>query len=168
MKKIAILLMLMVFGTMTAQQTKVYLKKDVEKLIAENIASGVIAKNPIVVLDGIHVLDFKNVSSEWRFNGTADVVPKNSTVFTTKFGDIAKNGVVMLHSVIVLNADAKKTLSQSKVLYLLDGKEVSSTELHGINPDNIASVKVIKDADKIAKYTTKQDYDGVVLITSNQ
>jgi serpin B len=53
--------------------------------------------------------------------------------------------------------------SNNRLLYVLDNKIISQTELQTINPDNIESMKVFKDNEEIAKYSSK-DYDGVIVI----
>jgi len=49
-------------------------------------------------------------------------------------------------------------------LFVVDKKIVSQAELKNINPDNIESINVYKDNDKMAKYSSK-NYDGIIVIT---
>ena len=70
-----------------------------------------------------------------------------------------------------LQCDSKKITLNSKnvrvqkqnILCILDGKEILQENLRKINPDNIKSIDVIKNAEGIKKYTQKK-YDGVVVI----
>jgi hypothetical protein len=65
------------------------------------------------------------------------------------------------HEKYLLKANpAKQT---SNVLYLLDGKKISSDTMRKISTDSISSIHVIKDVKKIKKYTPKK-YDGIILI----
>lgn len=57
------------------------------------------------------------------------------------------------------NPERKK----SNVLYLLNGKEISSDIMKEIDPESIASINVIKDTEGIKKYT-QEKYDGIILI----
>jgi pyrroloquinoline quinone biosynthesis protein B len=49
------------------------------------------------------------------------------------------------------------------ILYLLDGKKISSVIMREINPDSISSMHVIKDAEKMKTYTQEQ-YSSILLI----
>lgn len=54
----------------------------------------------------------------------------------------------------------------SKVLVLVDGKEVTDTDVKGLKPETIESVSVLKDQASIAKYGDRANgKEGVVLIT---
>ncbi len=58
---------------------------------------------------------------------------------------------------------AVNSISESKVLFLLNEKPITQAELEKINPDKIESVKVIKNKKEIAEYTS-DEYDGVIII----
>lgn len=53
--------------------------------------------------------------------------------------------------------------SNKKVLFLIDGKEISEEDLEKIDPNDIEEITVIKNKELISNYTT-EDYDGVVII----
>jgi predicted alpha/beta superfamily hydrolase len=64
----------------------------------------------------------------------------------------------------VIEANKKMREEQrSNILYILDGEEILQDTLRKINPDDIKSIDVIKNAEGIKKYTKKK-YDGVVVI----
>ena len=63
---------------------------------------------------------------------------------------------------ITLNSKNVRVQKQN-ILYILDGKEILQETLRNINPDNIKSIDIIKNAEGIKKYTQKK-YDGVVVI----
>jgi hypothetical protein len=57
--------------------------------------------------------------------------------------------------------------SNSKVLYILDGKKISDKSLKKINSKRIKSVSIIKSKKEVAKYTKKK-IDGVIIITTKK
>ena len=54
--------------------------------------------------------------------------------------------------------------SNSKVLYIIDGKKISNKSLKKINSKNIESLQVIKNKKELLKYTKKK-FDGAIIIT---
>ncbi len=68
--------------------------------------------------------------------------------------------------IVIQQKTTEKTdkISDKNILYLIDGKEISSKDIHKINTNNIHSITVIKGKKDIKKYTDKY-YDGVVIIT---
>lgn len=56
-----------------------------------------------------------------------------------------------------------KSISESKALFLVDGKVFAQEEIEKIEPNDIDTITVIKDKKEIEKYTT-DNYDGVVII----
>ena len=51
-----------------------------------------------------------------------------------------------------------------KVLYLVNDRQVTLTDLESMDPNLIESIEVIKDVGQIRQYTS-DDYDGLILIT---
>ena len=78
------------------------------------------------------------------------------------YGEQSLNGVLLIETK-PFQEKAAKSISDSKVLFLLNDKPITQAELEKINHDSIESVDVIKDKKEIAKYTT-DEYDGVVII----
>mgnify|MGYP001280460913 CR=1 FL=1 len=78
------------------------------------------------------------------------------------YGKQSLNGVLLIETK-PFQEKAVKSISDSKVLYLLNEKPITQTELEKIDPDTIESVEVIKNEKEIAKYTTDK-YDGVVIM----
>jgi serpin B len=54
--------------------------------------------------------------------------------------------------------------SNSRILYVMDKKIISRAEFEAIIPEDIEKFKVLKDEEKIRKYTSG-NYDGVIVIT---
>jgi hypothetical protein len=52
--------------------------------------------------------------------------------------------------------EGKYKKQRFSVLYLLDGKKISSVIMREINPDSISSMHVTKDAEKMKTYTQEQ------------
>ena len=63
---------------------------------------------------------------------------------------------------IKINQD-QKTLTKGKVLFLLEGREITMAELKDLEPDYVKSIRVVKDKDEMVKFTSK-DYAGLVII----
>ena len=83
-----------------------------------------------------------------------------------KYGDKGKNGVVIITT---KNENASKITVKisGEALYKVDGKEVSRKDVDKLNPDDIASVNVLKGDAAIKKYGEKAK-DGVVEITTKK
>lgn len=64
----------------------------------------------------------------------------------------------------VIQEKASKTISDSKVLYLIGDRPITPEEFKTINPDDIDSIKIIKDRLELSKYASDK-YDGVVIVT---
>jgi hypothetical protein len=68
---------------------------------------------------------------------------------------------------INVNTSGRETSNNKipdNVLYIVDGKEITKEEMENINPENIESINVLKDAESIKEYGEKAK-DGVVIIT---
>lgn len=57
-----------------------------------------------------------------------------------------------------------RSLSDVKILYIIDGKEMPESVLETLNPNDIANITVIKNKETISTYSD-EDYEGVILIT---
>lgn len=58
---------------------------------------------------------------------------------------------------------ASKAFVDHNVLFIVDGKELTNSNLKSIDPNTIESINVIKNKLEIRNYTYK-DYDGVIVI----
>lgn len=81
---------------------------------------------------------------------------------TDIYGNQGLNGVLLIETK-PFQEKAVKSISEGKVLFLLNEKPITQAELEKINPDKIESVKVIKNKKEIAEYTS-DEYDGVIII----
>lgn len=68
----------------------------------------------------------------------------------------------------LLNSTFKKqdsrSLSEIKILYFIDGKEMPASVLETLDKNDISNITVIKNKETISTYTD-EDYEGVILIT---
>lgn len=127
---------------------------------------------PLYILDGQPVPSVENISPE---NIESISVLKNASS-TALYGEKGKNGVILI-TTKKRNIENYETQSSSwgnkvthftesaaskDALIIIDGKE-SATQLNEINPDQIASVKVLKGEAATEKYGAKGER-GVVEI----
>jgi len=56
-----------------------------------------------------------------------------------------------------------QSLSDLKILYIVNGEEKPESVLKELDPNDIQTVTVIKGKEQIANYTT-EDYDGVIIV----
>jgi hypothetical protein len=163
---------LIIFGFLTfngfAQQ---YLLADensdknmIADFIQKSIAEKKLKKNPVIVVnervlkdDQLDKLNFYK-SEILEFSLIAMDNPQMEGIY----GKQSLNGVVLIETK-PFQERAAKTISDSKVLYLLNDKPITQAELEKINPDKIKSVDVIKNEKEILKYTSEK-VDGVVII----
>ena len=64
-----------------------------------------------------------------------------------------------------LNSDGQYVVTNKSPLILVDGVEMSATQINQMNPNDIEAMSVIKDASAAAIYGTKAPF-GVILITT--
>jgi hypothetical protein len=139
-------------------------KNMIANFIEKSIAEKKLKKNPVIVVNE-RVL--KNDQLD-RFNFyKSDIlefrlIAMDNTEMKEIYGEQSLNGVILIETKPFQERDVK-SISDSKILYLLNGKTITHDELIKINPDKIESVEVIKDKKEIAKYTT-EEYEGVLVI----
>ncbi|MCD7932788.1 MAG: TonB-dependent receptor plug domain-containing protein [Tannerellaceae bacterium] len=93
------------------------------------------------------------------------------------YGPEADSGVMLIttkHAAIqqlTFKKESKKSLkvygTKEEPLILMDGKEISNKEFELINPQQIESISILKDADSAKQYGEKSKH-GVVLITTKR
>lgn len=66
-----------------------------------------------------------------------------------------------------VTSQKKLSLDDTRVLILVDGKQVSTQTLQALDPGQIMSIEVIKNSDDVRKYTSAP-YEGVVKINLKQ
>ncbi|WNH13037.1 hypothetical protein [Thalassobellus suaedae] len=165
-------LFLIIFGLLTFSGfSQDYLLADensdktmIADFIEKSIAEKKLKKNPVIVVnervlkdDELDKLNFYK-SDILEFS----LVAMDNTQMVEIYGEQSLNGVLLIETK-PFQEKAAKSISDSKVLFLINDKQITQAELKKINPDTIESLNVIKDKKEIAKYTT-DEYDGVVII----
>lgn len=133
--------------------------------IKESIKTGEVKKKPIIVIDGKpyrYDFELKNDRLQISKRDIENIEILKNNVGIRIYGEFAKDGVLIVTTKIYNNNDPK-SLNNSNVLILLENKEINKSEMEKIKPDDISSIDVIKDKEKIKLFTSK-DYDGVIII----
>jgi len=139
-------------------------KTMIADFIEKSIVEKKMRKNPVIVVNervlNENELDKLNFykSDILEFN----LIAMNNPQMVDIYGEQSLNGVLLIETK-PFQERASRSISESKVLILLDDKQITQAELEKINPDTIESVDVIKDKKEIAKYATDK-YDGIVII----
>lgn len=140
-------------------------KNMIADFIEKSIAEKKLKKNPVIVVnervlkDGeLDKLNFYK-SDIIEFNIIAMDNPQMEGIY----GKQSLNGVLLIETK-PFQERAAKSISDSKVLILLNEKPITEAELEKINPNEVESVNVVKDKNEISKYTSDK-VDGVLIIT---
>jgi hypothetical protein len=140
-------------------------KKFLIQTIKNSSNTGEIQKKPIIVLDGKpyrYNYELKSQKLQISKNDIQKIEVLKKKVGIEIYGDYARDGVIVLTTKTNSIKDSNTT-GNSKVLILLEDKKISRNEMESINPDDIDSIEVLKNTDKIKEYTA-EDYDGVIII----
>lgn len=125
-----------------------------------------ITDSPLLVIDGFAISYSDYLARERRLSNAdvkqIELLPKKSKTAITVYGDRAKGGVLLIMTSHA-RTQSKQSVDKSKVLFLLEGKEITMKELEQLNPNDIESIEVIKDSTAVRKIT-EDDYEGVVKI----
>ena len=165
-------LFLIIFGLLTFSGfSQDYLLADensdktmIADFIKKSIAEKKLKKNPVIVVNERVLKD--NELDKLNFYKSdileLSLIAMGDPKMVDFYGKQSLNGVLLIETK-PFQEKAVKSISDSKVLYLLNEKPITQTELEKIDPDTIESVEVIKNEKEIAKYTTDK-YDGVVIM----
>ena len=139
-------------------------KKSLADFIHTAIEGNILNQNPVVIVNE-RVLE----KEEWADLSfyKPDILDmsfmvKDNPEMVEIYGNQGINGVLLIETKPVQER-AARTVSQSKVLFLLDNKPIEQDDLEKINPDDVQTITVIKNESEIAKYTS-DEYDGVIII----
>lgn len=145
--------------------------------------------NPLFVLDGVVVSkkELDAVAPE-EIESIAVLKDKSATAI---YGEKGKNGVVLLTTKIGNATKKSENNFQGKVvgfqvkqdsvgttkshtikypvdvLYVIDGVKMSSEDMKGVDPNNIESINVLKDASAMVKYG-REGKNGVIEVTTKK
>lgn len=171
--------------TITAALTDILVYSFVGTVPVEEAAQGannvtIILKDDTIALDELQVVAFGRQKKESVVSSITTITPGElrvpSSNITTAFagrmaGVIAyqrsgepglDNAEFFIRGITTFSADGKKD-----PLILIDGIEMSSTDLARINVDDIASFSVMKDANSAALYGAR-GANGVILVTTKE
>jgi hypothetical protein len=133
----------------------------ISQYINDIYIKGKISKSPLIVIDG-NVFKYSKFRRTYKTLSKNEIreiryLEKNSEAAIDIFGNLGKTGVIII---------ATTSLKIPKVLYLLDGYEISEAEFTKIlrNKD-IYSFEMIDNKDDIKKYTP-ENYDFVWIAKS--
>jgi uncharacterized protein YcfL len=132
--------------------------------INEYSKNGEISKKPIIVVDGVpnrFDYELKNKKLQLSKAEIKKIESLKNDVGIRLYGDYAKGGVL----IVTTNSYVSKepTTDKNKILFLLEDKAISESEMEKIDPKDIDSIDVIKDKEKVKQYTS-ENYIGVVII----
>jgi len=127
--------------------------------------TGETSRKPLIVVDGIPYrynkeLKKERLQLEKKDIKQIDIIKKDVAIKI--YGDEAQSGLVLITAKTSPAKDSK-SMDESKVLFLLEDKEISKSEMEKIDPTDIESIDVIKNKEKVKQYTS-DEYDGVVII----
>ena len=133
--------------------------------IKKSSASGEVKRKPIIVIDGKpyrydYELKTEGLQISKKDIKQIDILKKD--VGVEIYGEYAKDGVIIVTTKSSSSNDSKP-YNDSKVLILLENKEISQSEMEAIDPNDVESIEVIKNKEKVKSFTS-EDYDGVVII----
>ncbi len=169
MKKITLLFLLVISYAGFAQQ---YLLKDdntdknfISNFIAKNIEEGNITSTPLILLNNKTLSEEELDQFNFYRNDIAamSAFDRDNKKMVEVYGNKAINGVIIIDTESRQKED-EKSIVNSKVLYLVDGKEASDEDIEKLLPDLIDTIQIIKDKKAMTAYNAAH-YDRIVLIT---
>jgi hypothetical protein len=82
------------------------------------------------------------------------------------YGEYAKDGVILITTKDQSLSEEKNT-SKMNIVYVLDGKIIDGTfDVPALNPEDIASIEVLRDLSQDSKYKFNENVDGIIFITT--
>jgi len=140
-------------------------KKFLIEFIKELSDRGELSKHPLLVVDGVpkrYKVELKNEKLQLSKEQIASMDRMQQNTAEEIYGEPAKEGVLLI-TTKAKEYEKNMPFNKDKVLFIVEDQEYSYEELIKINPDDIASITVIKGKKDMKPYTT-EDYEGVVII----
>ncbi len=167
---ILVMLLVSYFSNTKAQTGELNKNDSIAKYISNIESENKTTDSPLLVIDGfaIDYADYKNKNRPLSKSDIKqiDYLSKDSKTAINIYGERAKGGVLLI-TTNNIKEKSTKTIDDSKLLFLVGDKKISKQELEKINPDDIESIEVIKEAAAVKKIT-EDNYDGVVIITMKE
>lgn len=136
--------------------------------ITELADLGEVSKHPMIVVDGKPyrwAVELKEEKLQLKKEQIASIEKLKSKVAIDMYGEPAKNGVLIINTKQKVYDD-RMPFDKHKVLYLLEGEEISLQDLQNIDPKSIQSITVIKNKEEMKKYTSNSAFEGVILLNT--
>ena len=126
-------------------------KRFLVEAIDKAAKTGETSRKPLIVVDGIPYrytkeLKKERLQLEKKDIKQIDIIKKDAAIKI--YGDEANRGLVLITAKTSPVNDSK-SIDKSKVLFLLEGKEISKSEMEKIDPNDVESIDVIKDKEKL-------------------
>lgn len=140
-------------------------KNYLSKTIKEKSKSGEISTKPLIVVDGVpyrHNMELKNKKLDLSKDEISTINVLKHDAGIAIYGHYADGGVLIITTKSYAAAHSE-SIDKKNILFLLGDKSISNSEVEKISPDDIESIDVIKDKEKIKKFT-QENYDGVIII----
>jgi len=154
-------------GAILASSVEMQQKQDIALTKMRYYVGGVL-QNP-----GFNLDDFDP-------NAIASMTVLEGPAAVNKYGDVGKDGVVLVKLKEGANVGKRVTELRgntigitvggnkpSDVLYVIDGVKMSSEDMKGVDPNNIESINVLKDASAMVKYG-REGKNGVIEVTTKK
>lgn len=167
------LLFILIAGAIASCSTNRYLLADegsdqhyLANYISDYKKKGRLTAEPLIVVDGVawEYDDLKSERLPLRKDDIAGIecLDKGSNEAKIIYGEKGKNGVLIITTKQAQENIATR-LNGDKVLLMIGDRRVSQEEIYKLDPNDIESVEVIKDKERIKTFSSG-DYDGVVII----
>jgi len=123
-------------------------------------------KKPLIIVDGNKMPKTYNFSVIDPNKVQAMHILKDSMA-VEQYGADGRDGVILITTKEKTGKGSFVIKSPKEPMYVIDGEEISKTELDAVSPNDIEKINVLKGADATALYG-KDGNNGVVLITSKK
>lgn len=142
-------------------------------LIKDYSKQGLVGRKPIIVLDGIpHRYNYELKDSSFSFvkNDVETVEILKEEAANRIYGRFAKDGVILITTKTKsIKKDTKEDLHKKNILFIADGIKLKGfDDTKDINPNEIASIEVIKQPEIFGLYSDDPTLEGIVIIRTNQ
>ena len=141
-------------------------KDYLSQLIKLKQRTGDLGKDPMIIFNG-NATRYQDLKKQARSIELSDVqkievVSSKSPIAKAEYGLEGAQGIVLLSTKTDFISPFFQS-SKSDVLFMIDGKPASGKKFRKLNPNQIASISVVKNKESIRQYTSRP-VDGVVLV----
>jgi beta-lactamase regulating signal transducer with metallopeptidase domain len=113
------------------------------------------------IVDGVSVKNISDLNPDSI--GSVNVLKQDKLIIIrTKSYEKKVNKINKPAGTIIIS---DKSSLPGNLIYILDDKQVSKEDIQNVNPNNIESISVLKDKEKVKQYSN-EEHDGVIIITT--